>query len=547
VTVAAGTFFTLDPGIWPLIILVLSIVALVLAIACANVGNLVFARTSGRQREIAVRLAIGATRWRVVRHLVAESAIVSLAGGAVGLLLATWTLDVLYPIGVSLLPAEWGSVVLDVSPDLRVFVYTLLLALAASVVVGLAPALQSSSPRLSASLHDDGAMIGIGMRPGRLRNALVVVQVAVSLILLVGAGLLARGLQRAESLDLGFRTSDVLFTEYDLRRQGYTVERAREFNHLLVDAAAAAASGPVALTSHVPLHGGVKRTTAWPEGHTEQVSCTITSISRSYFETLDIAVTRGRTFSAAEDQAGSPVVVISEGLAARFWPGIDPLERTLDIPSVSTPLTVVGVVRDTTSASLWRDKEMSVYLPQGLSDQRDLHLIARSSGDTTMLAAVLSERAQAIDAAVRFTATPLASLLRLWILPSRVAAVAAAILGVLALALASLGLYAVMAFDVTHRTREIGVRLALGADDREVIRLILADGTRLLSIGLTLGIGGAIVLGRLLRQFLFDVSAVDPLTFVVIPALLSAFAIGACYIPARRASRIAPLEALRSV
>ena len=214
---------------------------------------------------------------------------------------------------------------------------------------------------------------------------------------------------------------------------------------------------------------------------------------------------------------------------------------------MAVPLTVVGVARDTTSATIWRDKEMSLYMPQGLADQRDLHVIVRTAGDTTALAGLLRQQVSAIDPRVHFTATPLESLLRLWILPSRVAAVAAAILGLLALALASLGLYAVMTYDVTHRTREIGVRLALGAAGRDVVRVILVDGVRLVAVGVALGLGGAAVLGRLLRQFLFDVSAVDPLTFVLIPAFLIVVAIAACYVPARRASRIAPLDALRSL
>lgn len=546
IAVAPGTFFTLDAGIWPVIILALSMVALILAIACANVGNLVLARTSSRQREIAVRLAIGATRWRMVRHLMVESGVISLAGGGLGLLLATWTLDLLYPLGLSFVPAEWGAVVLDLSPDVRVFAYTFALALAAGLLLGLAPALQSSSPHLASSLHDDGAMIGLGLRPSRLRSALVILQVAVCLVLLVGAGLLTRGLQHARSLDVGFRTSGVLFTEYDLRRHGYTVERARDFNRVLAETAAAK-GGSVALTSHVPLHGGVRRTTAWPEGHLEQVTCTTTFISPAYFETLNIVVTRGRTFSSAEAHDGSPVAIISEGLASRFWPGVDPIGRKLDAGRLSVPLTVVGVVRDTTNASLFRDKEMSLYLPQGLGDERDLHVIASAGADASAIAGLLRQRARTLDAGVRLTVTPLDSLLRLWILPSRVAAIAAGILGLLALALASLGLYAVMAFDVANRTREIGVRLALGADAGDVVRLVLAGGARLLAVGTAIGIGVAAVAGRLLRQFLFDVSTIDPLTFLVVPLFLALVAIAACYIPARRATRIAPVDALKSL
>ncbi len=546
VTVAPGTFFTLDAGIWPVIILVLSTVALILGIACANVGNLVLARTSSRQREIAVRLAIGATRWRIVWHLMTESVLISLAGGGLGLLLATWTLEVLYPLGLSFVPSELGAVVLDLSPDLRVFGYTFGIALGAGVLLGLAPALQSSSPHLAGSLHDDGAMVGLGVKPSRLRSALVVLQVAVCLVLLVGAGLLARGLQHVQALDVGFRTQGVLFTEYNLRRNGYPVERARDFNRALLDAVGAATGGPVALTSHVPLHGGVRRATAWPEGHEEQLTCTTTFVSPGYFETLNIPVTRGRTFSAAEAGGGSPTAVISEALAARFWSGLDPIGRRLDVATMSVPLTVVGVVRDTNSASLYRDKEISLYLPQGLADERDLHVIAFAGGDTRATANLLRQRAHAIDADVRFTTTPLDSLLRFWILPSRVATVAAVILGVLALALATLGLYAVMASDVAHRTREIGVRLALGAGAGDVVRLVLADGGRLLVAGIVIGIGAAVAVSRVLHQFLFGVSIIDPLTFVLVPAFLTVVAIAACYIPARRASRIAPLDALRS-
>jgi putative ABC transport system permease protein len=547
VTVVRGTFFTLDPGIWPVLILVLSAVGLLLAIACANVGNLVLSRTTTRQREIAVRLAIGATRWRVVRHLVSESIVISLAGGAFGLLLASWILSALYPLGVSYVPAEWGAVVLDLSPDLRVFAYTFGLAVLAGLLLGAGPALQSSSPHIAGSLHDAGTMIGSDVRPGRLRSALVVFQVAVCLMLLVGASLLARGLQHARSLDVGFRTSGVVFTEYDLRRQDYPVERAREFNRILVDAAAGVGHGPAALTSHVPLHGGVRRAAVVPQGHAEQVTCTTSLVSRTYFETLGIPISRGRTFSDAEDSGGAPVVVISEGLAARFWPAVDPIGRSLTIAGSALPAIVVGVARDASTASLWREKEMSIYLPHTRADDRDLHVIVRSSVDTGAVTTILAQRARAFDPGLRFTAAPLDSLLRLWILPSRVAAIAAAVLGVLALVLASLGLYAVMAYDVARRTREIGVRLALGASGSGVIRVMLEDGMRLLGIGLAIGVVGAVILGRLLRQFLFDVSPIDPLTFVLVPAFLTAVAIAACFVPARRASRIAPVDALRSL
>jgi predicted permease len=546
VVVAPGTFFTLDAGIWPLIVLVLSMVALVLAIACANVGNLVLARASSRQKEIAVRLAIGATRWRIIRHLMGESIVISLVVGALGLLLTMWTLQILSPIGLSFIPDEWGTVVLDLTPDLHVFAYTLALVCVAGVLLGLAPSLQSSAVNLTVSLQDGSSVIGLGLRPARLRSVLVVLQIAVCLVLLVSSGLLARGLQHAQALDVGFRTSGVLFTEYDLRRHGYTLSRVNEFNRTLADAVSAA-GGTSALTSHVPLHGGVRRTTVRPEGHSEQLWCTTTFVSRTYFEILNIPIAKGRAFSTAEDVDGSPVAIISDGLAARFWPGVDPIGRKVGASTLSMPLTVVGVVRDTTNSSLWREKELSLYLPQGLGAARDLHVIGFANGNPQTLANVLRLRAHAMDPGVRFAVTPLDSLLRLWILPSRVAAIGAAVLAMLALALASLGLYAVMAYDVAHRTREIGVRVALGAGAKDVVGLVLAGGARLLAIGVVAGVGGAVVIGRLLRQFLFNVSPLDPLTYVLVLLFLGLVALVACYVPARRASHIEPLDALRSL
>jgi predicted permease len=547
VEVAAGAFFPVDPALRPLILLVLCIVGLVLAIAAANVANLILARTTSRQRELAVRLAMGATRWRLVRQLVTESLAIGLLGGAAGLLLSVWTLRFLYPIGLSLLPFAWGAVVLDLSPDVRVFAYTVAIALGAGILLGLAPALQASTPHLAGALHDDGAMIGGRMRRSRLRQALVIVQIAVSLVLLVGAGLLARGLYRARSLDLGFDTAGVVFTRYDLRRHGYTAERAAGLNALLVDTAAAARGvTAVALTSHVPLDGGVKRTTVSLEGSGARVECTTTTVTASYFDAMKIPVIAGRAFADDESRQGAPVAMISEGLAARFWPGVDPIGRQLAADGLQVPLTILGVVRDASHA-LWRDKAMSLYLPLGpASDPRDVHLLVRTSEDPAPLVMALRQRVRALDRGLTFTATPLDSLLALWILPSRIAAIAAAVLGCLALVLASVGLYGVMAYTVSDRTREIGIRMALGARAADVRRLVLAEGGRLIAIGIAAGLAGAVVLGRMLRRFVFDVSALDPLTFVVIPVCLCAVALGACYFPARRASRVEPLVAMRT-
>jgi predicted permease len=547
VTVTRGTFFTIDPPLWPIIGLVFSIVALVLAIACANVANLVLARATMRQRELAIRLAIGASRWRVLRGLMVETLLLSLGGGAAGLLLTTWVLSALYPIGVSLLPFEWGSVVLDLSPDLRVFGYTFAIAAVAGVLLALVPGLQFSSGRISSALHNDAALVGTRVKRSTLRHGLVVVQVATCLALLTGAGLLARGLQRARALDLGFSVNGVVFTEYDLRRRGYSPGVADEYNRSLVDAARPAVPpGSVALTSHVPLHGGIVRAAIRPEGRTESVTCIQTNVSGSYFSVLGMPLTAGRPFSDAESDGGAPVAIVSNGLAARFWPGGDPLDRRLTIEGVPVPLTVIGTVRDAANGSLWREKEMAIYLPAGLADPRTLHVIARTSGDPAALTGELRDRARRLDARVTFRATTLEQLLELWILPSRVAAVAAAVLGVLALALASIGLYGMLGYTVAHRTRELGIRIALGATRGDVVRLILRDGARLVLGGAAVGLLGALAIGRLLRQFIFDIGAFDPVAFLLVPLLLCAVSLVACYVPARRASRIEPLDALRS-
>jgi ABC-type antimicrobial peptide transport system permease subunit len=302
----------------------------------------------------------------------------------------------------------------------------------------------------------------------------------------------------------------------------------------------------VALTSHVPLHGGIVRAAIRPEGRTDSVTCIRTNVSASYFGVLGMSLTTGRPFSEAESDTGSPVAIVSDGLAARFWPGGNPLDRRLTIEGVPVPLTVVGTVRDSAGGSLWREKEMAIYVPAGLADPRTLHVVARTNGDPAALAGALRDRARHLDARVTFRATPLETLLRLWILPSRVAAIAAAVLGLLALALASIGLYGMLGYTVAHRTREIGVRMALGATRRDVVRLILADGARLVFGGGVAGLLGALVIGRLLRQFLFDLGPFDPVAFVLVPLVLCAVSLVACYLPARRAARIQPLDALRS-
>ena len=547
VTIEAGTFFTIDPGARAVIAIVMGTVGLVLLIACANVANLALARAASRQREIAIRIAIGAARWRIVRQLLTEAVILAAIAGGAALLLSGWILRVLYALGVSRAPFPW-TVALSLSPDVRVFAYTFALATGAGVVFGLFPALQISSPRLAAALHDDGMVLGIRVNRSRVRHALVIAQLAGCTVLLVDAGLLTRGLRSARALDLGFRADHVVYSEYDLRQLGYSASRAEEFNRsLLARAARVPGIVSIALTSHVPLHGGVRRTrVTFDTGSGRESAWSIYStVAPTYFDTLGIPIVEGRTF--ATEDAGAPVAIISEGLARRFWPGQKAIGRIISLEERPQVLTVVGIVRDASNGAIWREKELSLYLPvERASDARDLHLIVRTSVDPSLVGPALSAIAADLDPDLRFTATPLDRLLQFWILPSRAAAGGAAVLGLVALVLAALGIYAVIAFGVSRRTRELGIRMALGADARDVLGLVLGEGGRLIAGGLLIGTAAACASAPLLGQMRFGISAFDPVTYVVVMVFLAAVALAACYVPARRAAALEPVVALRT-
>jgi predicted permease len=548
VSIAPGTFFTLDPGARTVVAGVMGVVGLVLVIACANVANLILAHGVSRQREIAVRLAIGAARGRIIRQLTVEALMLSLAAGGAALLVSEWALRVLYRIGVGLAPFPW-TVALNLEPDVRVFVYTLALAAGGGLALGLAPALQASSPDIVCALHTDGALARGRLRGTRLRHGLVVLQVACSLVLLVAAGLLVRGLQSASVLDLGFRTAGVLYGEYDLRGAGYTPARAEAFTAALAERARTVPGlRAAAFTSHVPLHGGVRRVTVrlFDRPAIAPVSTIASTVSPDYFETLGIRIVAGRGFKADDAGGVASTVVISEGLARRFWPGEPAVGKTLAASEWPVPRIVIGVARDASNGAIWRDKEMAVYVPvQRSTDARDLRLIVHTTGDELSAVRALQASAASLDPDLRFEATPLDRLLRMWLLPSRVAAGATGALAVMALLLACVGIYGVLAFTVSHRMREIGIRMALGADPRSVVSLVLRDGWRLVWKGLAAGAVCSLVTAPLLGRLLFDVSAFDPLTMAGVCMLLTAVAACACYLPARRAARLEPLSVLR--
>lgn len=528
--------------------LLLSVVGLVLLIACANIANLLLARAAARRREIAVRLALGAGRWRLIRQLLTESILLALLGGAAGLMLAVWGADLLMafkpPVPIPLeinLPVDW-----------RVIGFLSGLSLLTGVVFGLAPALAASRPEVVSALKDDSNASG---SRGRLRGALVIVQVAVSALLLICAGLFLRSLQNASSIDPGFDADNLLAMSMDLQLQGYDEARGQQFSTQLLERVRAL-PGVVAasLTDTLPLGFG-GRSGITIEGYNtqqgEDMEVHNSTVAPGYFETLRIAMQQGRTFDA-QDQANAPgAVIVNESFARRYWPGQNALGKRIqmgggDGTNNAPYLTVVGVTNDGKYNSLGEDATPFFYRAATQAYVSTPTLLVRTQSNPANALATVRSAVEALDKNLPiYDVKTMRQHLGIALLPARLAGSALGVFGLLALLLAAAGLYGVMANIVAGRTREIGIRMALGADALAVLRLILQQGMRLVLIGLGLGLAGALAVTHLLKSLLFGVSATDPLTFVGIAVLLTAVALLACWIPARRATRVDPMIALR--
>jgi predicted permease len=565
-----ATFVELNEGLTPLLVVPLLVaVGLILLMACANVANLLLARAATRGSEIAVRLALGASRWRVIRQLLTESVLLSALGGAAGLLLTIWTLAALYPLVMSRLPiprALIESFALNLDPDYRIFGFAVLASLIAGVAAGLAPALQASRPNLASALKDEGSTFGQRLSQSRLRNALVVIQVAVCLTLLVAAGLLVRNLQKVRTIDTGFETAKVFTISAGLQTPRKDAVREVELRSQL---AARLRSLPgvkaVSLAMRQPLTGRPKRARITLPGQARQddqpLQANYNLVSPEYFDTLGIRLMRGRFFTEEETRAGAPVVVISESTARRFWPNEDVIGKRIGVAGASLggdanesganlpQFEVVGVTRDTRSGWVWEKDETFIYAPfyagprgAGRSDE---YILVRAEGDLRRVMAGVRGEAEAIDPNLSVTLRRVNDSLAMQMAPFEALAQVAGALGMLALLVASVGLYGVMSFIVNQRTREIGVRVALGAQSADVIRLFLKQGMRLTVIGIVFGLLGAVAISRLLAVVLIDLSPFDPLAFGGVAVFLSVVALLACYLPARRATKADPLTALR--
>jgi putative ABC transport system permease protein len=530
------------PILWTLF----AAVSVILLIACANLANLLLARGLKRQREIAVRAALGASRWRLVRQLLTETTLLSLFGGIGGLLVAHWGL-----YGLLKLPQNFVSVA-DAKLDTRVLVFAIGVSLVTGWLFGLLPALQLARPQLQSFLKEGARGGGESARWNRVRSGFVVAQVALSLLLLVGAGLLIRSFNRLLQVNVGFKPEQLLSFEYRLPRSKYKEPAAQwNFHRQIVEQIQQVPGVQSAsLVRGLPFsgNGGTASITftdreAPPKGQEPEVL--FNTAMPNYFETIGIPLLKGRTFSN-EDQLNTPtVVIVNQFLAARYWPNQDPLGKQVRFDDGSLG-TIVGVVGD--AKQYWIEEKQRSQLYVAYSQQPGIFgtAVIRTSVEPLSLAESVRQAVWKVD-----SDQPMWKMRTVDFLVNRSVAdrkFLLALMGVfagLALVLTMIGLYGVISYLVNQRTQEIGIRMALGAQMGHILRMVLKQGMLLVILGVALGLSAAWLLTRLMARLLFEVSATDPITFAAIAILLIAVALLACYLPARRATKVDPLVALR--
>lgn len=542
----------------PALFLLLGAVALVLLIACANVANLLLARAVGRQKEMAIRAAVGAGRARLVRQLVIESIVLSVMGAAVGLLVAMWGVALLSGPTVSGLPRaqligiEWPVVG-----------FALALALVTGLAFGLVPAVQASRVDLRESLNEDGRGSGAsGARHGRVRGALVVAEVALALVLLIGAGLLLRSFAALTSQAPGFEIGNLLVVDLPLSPVTYREDATRTamVERLVARVRQLPGAEGAAVTTMLPMHGSgatihFNRAARPPRGPDDYVMAGYRAVTPEYLTTLGVPLRRGRLLEDRDREGAPPVVVINESMARQYFPDLDPLGQRIQLGTEPDPtfptMEVVGIVADMKqSFEAGAKAEMFVpYLqhpdPILAGMYRNTALVVRTAGRPTTLAGAVRAAVREID-----PNQPLVNLrtmeqaLSTTVAQPRLQMVLLTLFAAVAALLAVVGVYGVMAYAVSQRTQEIGVRVAMGASPGAVVRMVVGQGFALAIVGVAIGMVGAAAVSRVMQGLLFDIASADPLTFVAAPLLLLAAALTACYLPARRASRISPITAL---
>jgi predicted permease len=519
-----------------------------LLIACVNVANLMLVRAAGRERELAVRLALGARRWRIVRQLLTESLLIAALGGTAGLLLGAWGISSL----TALVPPELAH--LDqVQLNKTVLLFTLGVSVVTGLLFGLLPALHAARTNLNAALKE-GRRSVVGSAWERARKGLLVAEVALALVLLVGAGLMLRTLHQMTRVDPGFNAENLLTLQFALPGRVYNIERRLEFFRECrarleslpgVSSAAFAMSLPIDGSNWGSTFMAADKPIPRPG---EFASGAFIPISANYFAAMGIRLLAGRAFSEVEMTDTPPVTVISESLARRMWPDENPIGKRLrqgNAESQAAWREVVGVVADVKLYGVTVAAPLQVYLPLAQRNSSNVGLVVRTAGDPLALAKTVERTIQAIDKDLPVKSRTMDQLMGNAMARQKLTLTLLATLALLALLLAGIGIYGVMSYAVTQRQQEIGIRLALGATAHDVVKLVLTQSMKPALLGVALGLASALAVTRLLQGLLYGVAATDPFTFAGVTLLVISVALLACYLPARRAAHVDPLVALR--
>jgi predicted permease len=560
----------IEPEMWGVVVAAMSAVALLLLIACANVASLLLGRAVARRKEIAVRLALGAGRWRLLRQLLTESMLLALLAGVIGLPVGGWMLHILVLQIASALPSFWGSIVLELTPDVRIFAYTFLLSCGAGIAFGLSPALQASKADVNSALKEEGSAFGQRVSKARLRGLLIAGQIAACLILLVSSALLLRGSQRALKIDPGYENRHIVSLEmYDPANLHYSQARLLQLNRDIIQGIAAlpgvqsvaqASRGPIGGIRFVSLAPADAALAPLERSGSEAPAAGYSYVTPNYFETLGIPIVRGRNFTSREAEGQAPVVIISEATARRFWPNEEALGRririgsdkgTMSFPGEKDPFIasseVIGIARDVRSLDLRKIDESYLYLPLSQSKQWTGTLLVRTAGDSRSILPAIGREVRRLDANLPVIAAPLNTMISMdpYFVVSRIGGILASIVGGLGLLLACMGVYGMVSYSVAQRTREIGIRMALGAQDVQVLGLVVREGFRPIAAGILVGLAGSAAVSRLLAATLFGLNSMDAVSFAGVSLLLGFVALLATCLPARRATCVDPMVALR--
>jgi predicted permease len=529
--------------------LLFGIVGLVLLIACANVANLLLSRAALRAPEITIRLAVGAGRWRLIRQLLTESVLLSVIGGALGILFALWGKDALAAMGKgNFLPES-----IEYTLNLRVLGFTLLISLLTGIIFGVAPAWRATKLDLTSSLKESGRSAS-GVSRSRLSKGLVIVQVAISLVLLIGAGLFVRTLRNLQQVELGFNQENLLLFSLQPSANGYKDEKLVQFYEQVFARLESLPERPAVTFGQLPLVAHyVNNLSLILPGETAQTGTEHSSnkqvVRENYFRTMGIQLKRGRSFTPQDNQKAPKVAVISEILAQQYFPDEDPIGKFIGFDAETTgKIEIIGIVNDIKYNSQRDDKEPMIYTPwlQEVKGIGGMSFAVRTTEEPTALITNVRRVINEIDSNLPVTDVKTQTMqTEETLAEERMYARLVGFFALLALLLAAIGLYGVLAYSVAQRTREIGIRMALGAQTGDVMRLVIWQGMRLVLLGIVIGAIGAYALKQLIVSQLYGVGAADPMTFAVVGGLLTVIALFACWIPAWRASRVDPMIALR--